>query len=293
MEPIPSTLTKTYQPRGPLQQFRFAQSIAFRCVRCSNTKKSKLITLYQENWTQKLCNGCYGRLLSIYEVKAGTAGDDDRVDQLAKALFSLIDIAQQREAERVFRASEDRADRISVEARRFVATAEYVAGHLESNSTLEWSPAIIGLCKAVEIEMLHRVIVPLQGMVADESLEEDKRDKDIGRVAAFCAGQHQKPPELGSIAHFLQTVIHSKQRRKTSALIGCFLRLAAEWTGSTWFLTPDGLYRSLTLLTQSFRNRAAHVDELVEAHYRECRELVVGTDGIVWKLILSTEHHRK
>lgn len=293
MEPIPSTLTKTYQPRGPLRQFRFAKRIAFRCFRCGNTKKSKLITLHHENWSQKLCNGCYGRLLSIYEVKAGTAADDDRADQLAKTLFSLINIAQQQEAERVFRTSEERADKISAEARRFIATAEYVAGHLESNPTLEWSPPIIGLCKAVEMEMLHLVIVPLRSMAADENLEKDKMDKDIGRVAAFCAGQRQKPPELGAIAHFLQTVIHSKRRRQTSALVGCFLRLAAEWTGSTWFLTPDGLYRSLTLLTQSFRNRAAHIDELTAAHYRECRELVVGTDGILWKLILSTEPHQK
>lgn len=294
MEPIPATLTKTYPRRGPLQQFRFAESVAFRCFRCGNTKKSKLITRHAEDWSQKLCNGCYGFLLSIYEIKAGTEADDERADKLIQVLFSLTTIERQREAERTFRASDERAGGISAEARRFVATAEYVADHLKSKSNLlEWSPPIIGLCKAVEVEIHHRVITPLKDITVGENLDKEKTDKELGRVAVFCAGQRQKPPELGAIAHFLQTVIHSKQRRTTSALIGCFLKLATGWTGSEWFLTPNGLYRSLTLLTKSFRNRAAHIDELTEEHYMKCCDLVVGTDGILWKLLLSTERHHK
>ena len=31
---------------------------------------SKLITVYRGDWSKRLCNGCYGRLLSIYEIKA-------------------------------------------------------------------------------------------------------------------------------------------------------------------------------------------------------------------------------
>lgn len=69
MEPVPSTVTKTYPQRGPLQQFRFAESTAFRCFRCSNAKKSKLITVYAGDWSRRLCNGCYGCLLSIYDIK--------------------------------------------------------------------------------------------------------------------------------------------------------------------------------------------------------------------------------
>ena len=45
MEPVPSTVTKTYPKRGPLQQFRFIEATAFRCFRCSSAKKSKLITV--------------------------------------------------------------------------------------------------------------------------------------------------------------------------------------------------------------------------------------------------------
>jgi hypothetical protein len=40
--------------------------------------------------------------------------------------------------------------------------------------------------------------------VSPQDLASDKNDKDIGRVAAFCIDPTRKPPELGSIAHFLQ-----------------------------------------------------------------------------------------
>ncbi|MDK9715589.1 MAG: hypothetical protein OEL86_16045 [Sulfuritalea sp.] len=292
MEPVPSTVTRTYPARGPLQQFRFAEGTAFRCFRCGDTKKSKLISVYSGNWSRKLCNGCYGRLLSLFEIKAGTAADDQRAERLANALLTLVTVDQQRQAERLFRASENRAASLSPEALRFIATAEYVAAQLESNVQLEWSPAVIGLCKAVEAEVVDRILRPLADLAGSEDLSEDKRDKDIGRVAAFCAEPQRKPPELGVFAHFLQTVIHSQERRQTSKLIGCFCRLASEWTGSSWLLAPDGLYRTLTLLTTTYRNRAAHIEELAQSDYLGCREVTIGIEGVVWRLILSTERHK-
>jgi hypothetical protein len=91
--------------RGPLQQFRFAESTAFRCFRCGDTKKSKLISVYGGDWSRRLCNGCYGRLLSLYEIKTGAAADDEKVEKLTAALFSAVRADDQRQAERLFRAS--------------------------------------------------------------------------------------------------------------------------------------------------------------------------------------------
>ena len=91
-------------------------------------------------------------------------------------------------------------------------------------------------------------------------------------------------------AHFLQTVIHSKRRRETSATIRTFLRLAGDWSGANWILDPAGLHRTVVTLATNFRNRAAHIDELGSTDYRRCRELVVGSQGVVWRLVLSTMH---
>jgi hypothetical protein len=248
--------------------------------------------VYAGEWSRKLCNGCYGWLLSLHEIKAGTAADDQRVEDLAAALLSIVTLDDQRQAERLFKASEKRAESLSPEALRFIATAEYVAGQLQSSAQLEWSPAVIGLCKAVEAEVVSLILRPLAARTAGEDLSADKNDRDMGRVAAFCADPKRKPPELGSFAHFLQTVIHSQYRRDTSALIGRFLRLAAEWTGSSWLLDPQGLHLALVLLTTNFRNRAAHIDELDRKDYLGCRELAIGLEGVVWRLLLATERHR-
>ncbi len=94
MEPVPATFNKAYSPRGPLQQFRFNEATAFKCVRCGQSKKSKLITVYSGDWSRRLCNGCYGRLLSLYEIKAGTGPADERADKLAAVLLDPDNVVQ-------------------------------------------------------------------------------------------------------------------------------------------------------------------------------------------------------
>src|SRR5260370_21823399 len=154
MESVPSSVTKHYPPRGPLQQFRFEASTAFNCFRCGASKKSKLITVYNGDWSKRLCNGCYGRLLSLYEIKAGTTPDDERAETLAATLLSMVSTEEERQAERLFRTAEKKAERLSAVAVRFIATAEHVAGQLQADPQLEWSPAVISLCKAVEVHVL-------------------------------------------------------------------------------------------------------------------------------------------
>jgi len=268
------------------------QGIAFRCFRCGEAKKSKLITVYAGDWSRRLCNGCYGRLLSLYEIKAGTSPNDERADALAATLLSAVDLEKQRQVERLFRVSESRAERLSPNALRFIATAEHVAGQLQAEPQLEWSPAVIGLCKAVEAETVKRILLPLAEKARGLDLSTDKQDKDISRVAAFCANPDRTPPELGAFAHFLQTVVHSQHRRETSALLGIFLGLARQWTGSNWLLSPTGFHSALTLLTTNFRNRAAHIDELGRTDYLSCRTLTIGSEGLVWKLLVATEPHK-
>ena len=293
MEPVPSTVVKTYPKRGPLQQFRFAESTAFRCFRCGDTKRSRLITTYGGNWARRLCNGCYGCLLSLYEIKTANKTDYERAEALAAALVSAVTVDERRQVEHIYRTAEKRAQHLTAEAVRFIATAEHVARQLLSDPQLEWSPAVIGLCKAVEAEVLHRILIPLANRAAGHAeLDADKTDKDLGRVAGFCAKPSRKPPELGVFAHFLQTVIHSQQRRGTSAIIRSFLGLASDWTGSDWILNPGSFHRSLVTLTMDYRNRAAHVDELAKSDYLGCRDLAIGSSGIIWRLIVATERHR-
>ena len=292
MKPVPSVVTKTYPQRGPLQQFRFAESTAFSCFRCGAAKKSKLITIYNADWSNRLCNGCYGRLLSIYEIKVGTSSDDQRAEDLASGLLFAVSLDEQRRAEALLKTFERRAEYLSAEALRLISTAEHVASRLQDDPQLEWSPAVIGLCKAVEVEIVGRILRPLAQLAVAADLSAEKKDGDLGRVAGFCADRTRKPPELGAFAHFLQTSIHSEQRRQSSVLLRTFLRLVADWTGSNWLLDPKGLLSGLKALTTSYRNRAAHIDELSKQDYDGCRKLVLGSEGILWSILLSTNRQK-
>jgi hypothetical protein len=192
----------------------------------------------------------------------------------------------------LFCASEDRAGRLSPESLRFIATAEYVAERLEADPQLEWSPAVIGLCKAIEAEVNNRILRPLAALASRENLSVDKQDKDIGKIASFCADPKRKPPELRTFAHFLQTAIHAAQQRENSALIRVFFGLASNWPGSHWLLQSGGFHAALKMLTGKFRNRAAHTDELGKDDYAACRDHVIGPNGALWQLVVATEPRR-
>ena len=84
-------IVKDYPKRGPLSQYRFEKSIMFNCFRCGQSKTSKLITIYNKDWNKRLCNGCYGGLLSIYEIKVGQTEIDVKLEKLTEVLIKLVD----------------------------------------------------------------------------------------------------------------------------------------------------------------------------------------------------------
>ena len=291
MIPVPSTLEKSYARRGPLQQFRFKTATSFQCCRCGRAKKSKLLSRYKDDWSRCLCNGCYGFLLSIYSVKSGTENDDAKVQKLAAQLLRIVSADDERRAAQLLRASEERTIRLSPPALRFIATAQHLAKTLHAGPELEWSPAIIGLCKAVEVEIVRTILDPLATRSSGRDLAVDTADKDMRRVAAYCRDSSVDPPEIGAFAHFLQTAIHSQKRRHESVLLRLFLEITADCVGAEWILNLDGLHRSLTVLTKQFRNPAAHIDELGMSDYLKCHDLVIGEKGLLWELSLRAERH--
>lgn len=171
---------------------------------------------------------------------------------------------------------------------RLLATADFVAEKLESATDLDWSAAIIGQCKAFEVEMAERFIKPLAARCASADLTEDIADKDLGRVARYCAGRAEKPPELGAVRHFLETAANSRTRQESSVILGVLRDLARDWPRSDWLLGSSGASADIDRLTREYRNRAAHTDELTQRDYLSCAELVTGQEGLLWKLVSST-----
>ncbi|MGK0274705.1 MAG: hypothetical protein ACI9N0_001085 [Ilumatobacter sp.] len=281
-------VTKVYPQRGPLQQYRVATATSFACFRCGNSKTSKLVTVFRDDWGHLLCNGCYGRLLSLYELRSGQADAVEIADALANELLSLLSNDEVRRAEELLRLRDARSELLEPKALRLLATAEYVAGQLQNATDLDWSAAVIGLCKAVEIEAVGRLVDPLAAATAGADLADDVADKDLGRVAKYCASRSAKSPELGAIRHFLVTAASSQERQASSPLLLAFRDVLRRWPGGDWLVERTGASFALEVITTSYRNPAAHTEELTETDYLRCADFVLGESGVLWSLITAT-----
>ena len=72
-------IIKIYPKKGPLSLFRFEKIILFKCIRCKDDKKAKLISIFNNDWEIKICNGCYGRLLSLYDNYEDIILDEEKI----------------------------------------------------------------------------------------------------------------------------------------------------------------------------------------------------------------------
>jgi hypothetical protein len=58
--PAPEKIAKEFPKEGDLQLFRLVKLHEFKCGRCQDTKKSKMVAIQDGDWSKLLCNGCYG-----------------------------------------------------------------------------------------------------------------------------------------------------------------------------------------------------------------------------------------
>ena len=272
-----------------MQQYRLTAATSFRCFRCGQAKTSKLITAFRQDLNRLLCNGCYGRLLSLHDIRAGSADDSELADRLADELLALVSEEERRKAGQLLRTQISGIDQLTERSQRLLATSECVARQLANATDLDWSAAVVGICKAVEVELLERLVAPLATECHSLDLDEDVHDRDLGRVARFCSGRTSTPPELGTIRHFLQTASYSQSRQGPSILLRALRRTLSRWPDSPWLLQPDGALAGLQQVTMQYRNRAVHTDELQEADFDACLDLVLGDRGLMWELVRATK----
>lgn len=279
-------VVKAYPPRGPLSQRRLKVATAFQWFRCGVTKRSKLVTLLEDNWLQLLCNGCYGNLLAVYQVQAGDENTEQKVELLSTQLLLLLSANERRQAVERVKLRDRRTEVLDESSVSMLATAEHVASHLLHTTGLDWSAAVIGLCKAVEIEMVRGLVEPLKEKCRGVDLSVDLQDADMKRLASYCSGRSDTPPELGAVRHFLVTAANSKSRQATSPLLMTLRDLMRDWPHSSWLLGVAP--RLIDDLTKQFRNPASHTATLEAGDYDGCVRLAVGSEGLLWSLLRAT-----
>lgn len=279
-------IIKTYPKRGPLSQFRFEKIVSYICFRCRSAKTSKLISIYREDWDLKLCNGCYGRLISLYEIRSNSNPEEKKfsaLDQTIRQIWSRYN-SELSEIEL------DIGENSSYESTtvKFLATAEYLKRTLPKGEFLEWSPAIICLCKAVENELIHKFIVPLKHIADKEKVASPNFDKRTQGLEKYLFGINDTPPEIGRVAFFLQLLAKSRGFRENSTTLELLKIFSEKRPLSSWFYAEDGISDSLTELVEKFRNNAAHISELTKEDYVECEKLTLMENGILEKISKCT-----
>jgi hypothetical protein len=280
---------KVYAPRGPLQQYRLAKSISFQCIRCGRVKTSKLVSVYGKDPNRRLCNGCYGQLLALYEIKIGILPEDERASTLGTLLLAFASETDSQDAVRRARLRAGFERDLDPRTVRFIGTSKSVAEHL-SNLDLDWSAAIICLCKAFEYELVARLIEPLRLHLhgREDELARDSQDPELARLVSYL-GQRERSrsPEMGWIATFLVTTAMSQRRAVSSWLIQTFREMLIRMPGHLW-LTSGEASAAIAHVTRTYRNPAAHTQALNRDDFLACWEAILGESGAMWMLVDST-----
>jgi hypothetical protein len=218
----------------------------------------------------------------IARIKAADIPLDDRIERLADALLAVAP-HEKRPAREAWLGS------LHPESRRFLDSSEQTAPLLRDLPTVDWSGVVIGYCKALEMEGVERLVNPLRDALSDVDLpDHDLTDKDIGRIAQYCAGRGGRQPELDVIQHFLATVAHSQKRAARSTVMRGFQALVDSWPNGRWLLEDAGAIGGFKELTTKYRNRAAHTEALHHDDWEACRDLVVGARGLLPQLVAAT-----
>lgn len=118
----------------------------------------------------------------------------------------------------------------------------------------------------------------------------DLGDRDLGRLARYCAGKTDTPPEVGVLRHALATAQNSTSRSESSPLLGRLRAIAKSWPHGDWVFQKDGLVAIMETLTTKYPN--PHTGTLRREDYSACRVLVAGDAGALWLLVQATTPRR-
>ncbi|MFF8768331.1 hypothetical protein ACF07Q_27775 [Nocardiopsis dassonvillei] len=293
--PFRFDVIKAYPQRGPLCQYRLSAATAFECSRCGKSKKAKLISVILDDWSRLLCNACYGRLLSLWEIKSGESTDEERHEGILSLLRGLSSEDQVERSRRALLERHGQSGFLSQAALTMLATSEAVASGLSLKATeLDWSAAVIGLCKAVEIEAIRLVVEPLRRSVEGRDLSRDLKDQGMKRMARFCSGSGY-PPELGAFGYFLAAVGKQRRQEEESVISAAMRDIGRDWPNSGLLFESNegGFISSVKHVAREYRNPAAHTALLTRKEYDSCNEMIQGEGGILWNLYTATRSYRK
>lgn len=284
-------IIKSYPKRGPLSQFRFEKIVSYVCFRCNRTKTSKLISICNDNWELKLCNGCYGRLISLYEIHTGKDNEEEKIEKIVENIFNT----QKQFSESLnilienYTKKNSQLNELTI---KYLATADFLGKKLPKDNFIEWSPAIMCLCKSVESELISKIFLPLKKIALENSYKSNFEDKRTIRIEKFVSGNTDVSPELGTISFLFNLLANSEEWKKNNKLFNIIKIFLEKKPFSEWFYSKNGASKSLDELCKKYRNISAHISDLTKDDFDKCYLIVNGKDGILEKIFLASSSNK-
>jgi len=280
-------IIKKYPKKGPLSQFRFEKVISYACFRCKSVKTSKLISICNDEWDFKLCNGCYGRLISLYEIHRGQKSNEDKIEQINE---TITDIQKQfsESLDILIKNYSNKNTHLDNLTNKYLATANLLYEKLPKREYIEWSPAILCLCKSVENELINKIISPLKKIASETINENPSEDKRTIKIEKYIYGKSNIPPELGAISFLFELLSNSEKWKQNNPIFNLIKSYCQKRPFSDWIYSKNGAAKSLNELCQKYRNIAAHISDLKIEDYEKCLSLVCAKNGILDKICTTS-----
>jgi len=168
------------------------------------------------------------------------------------------------------------------ETRRFLVTGLHLYRIFQE--ALPWpldvSPALVEFSKSIEKEIESKLLQPFrasfqQRKIGSKDLEADLADDHLKRMAEYLASSSARTPEMGTFAHFLSHAINSKKRAQSSVTIREFREFVAQLGDPAFVLEENRLCKTLRMVTQRYRNPAAHTEIMAMGTLQEFFQLLV------------------
>jgi len=270
--------------RGDVQQFRLTRAVKFNCIRCGQTKTSRLIALLGNDTAHPLCNGCYGNILSRHPAPRGAASTDSR----AKALAVEVEVSIERAEAVGRRLAAEHGLRLTTLGDRHLGTARIVADHLEGFDAafpVLWSPVVSALSSSLETELRYRVIDRMRDVLLARSGPELSLPGEYAKFAAYCSAQPGSGRmEMGAIAHFIARAAADARGDSPTQVGRLFRKLLETSPKAEWVGDPGALAAEIGAFTREYRNPAAHGEEIARDAGQRCLTYVAGDRGLLWRI---------
>jgi len=161
-----------------------------------------------------------------------------------------------------------------------IRTAEFI--YSIRSKLPDCSIGIMGYGKALEIELKNKLLIPLKNYwIKRYKLNPKSSPKSLYKLYEYLFNSHKSSLELGTVSYIINAALNPENKNDDVAISLC--QHLDFFPNPLWMKTTFVV--ELTKFAKLYRNPAAHDSIMTKKELEECRELVIGSNGIIINLL--------